>query len=337
MRSLIVPLVSALTLLSSISDVVAFERGLPWATDNRYAPTIGNLPKIQWYHHWADGVVPQMPSKVEYVPMFWGPSQWGSWNTRVSEMNKKLPKHLMAFNEPDISSQSNMNPYYAGQLFMEQIFPWSKKGVLVGSPAIAWNLDWMGTFLGEVSKRGGHVDFICVHWYGSWKDIQQFKNFIGQTHARFGKNIWVTEIGITTASNPSTAQVKAFVMNAFTWMNAQGYVHRASWFGAFESNKAPDGFATGKNALFNPGGSLTDLGYWYGYSSNSKRSVYSRHHLLGRDDENDADPGEPNHCEVVCQLRNAQLASYTGEPFEIEGREPEDIAARDDLVPEDAM
>jgi len=111
------------------------------------------------------GPVPQMPSKNEYVPMFWGPSKWNLWDERLAEMKKNTPKHLMDFNEPDVPSQSHMDPNYAAELFMEQIYPWSKKGTQLGSPAIVWDLSWMATFLSGVEKKGGHVDFICLHWY----------------------------------------------------------------------------------------------------------------------------------------------------------------------------
>jgi Glycosyl hydrolase catalytic core len=105
-----------------------------------------------------------MPSKVEYVPMFWGPAKWDQWNQRVSEMNKNPPKYLMAFNEPDVDSQANMDPYYAADLYMQQINPWASKGTKLGSPAIVWNLDWMNTFLSQVQSKQGHVDFLCLHW-----------------------------------------------------------------------------------------------------------------------------------------------------------------------------
>jgi hypothetical protein len=51
------------------------------------------------------------------------------------------------------------------------------------------------------------------------------------------------------------------MMNAFEWMDTQSYIQRAAWFGAFQ--KAPDSYATSKNALFNSKGELSDMGYWY--------------------------------------------------------------------------
>jgi len=106
-----------------------------------------------------------MPSKNEFVPMFWGTSKWNLWNQRVAEMKKKTPKHLMAFNEPDVKSQASMDAHYAANVYMKEIYPWAKKGVKLGSPAIVWDLNWMATFLKAVEQQGGHVDFLCLHWY----------------------------------------------------------------------------------------------------------------------------------------------------------------------------
>jgi len=307
----IAALLSALT-FSFFVSVDATERGLGWATDNAYAPVIGSKPRVTWYHHWEMGPVPQMPSKNEYVPMFWGPSKWNLWDERLAEMKKKTPKHLMAFNEPDVPSQSHMDPNYAAELFIEQIYPWSKKGTQLGSPAIVWDLNWMATFLSGVEKKGGHVDFICLHWYGSWNDLAGFKSFVTTTHSRFGKNIWITEIGITSASHPSQSQVKNFLMDALSWLDSQPYAERAAWFGSFEVGNPPDDFATGLNAFFNNHGEISDMGYWYVYSSQpDKRSLRSRHHRIARNNATtDPSPDHPVHCDDWCHRRNSQIEAY---------------------------
>ncbi|KAJ6567121.1 glycosyl hydrolase catalytic core-domain-containing protein [Mycena capillaripes] len=203
--------------------------GLAWATDNNMAPVIGGEPKITWYHHWEDGSIPQMPAKTEYVPMFWGTSKWDKWSSRKAEMAKHTPQHLLGFNEPENSRQANMSPTNAADVWMQEIHPWAAKGVKLGSPAVAGNLDWTMSFLDELKKRGGHVDFVTVHWSGSYQDIAGFKKFISSAHSRFGYNIWVTELGITSGSNVTPQQMKEFMMNAFSWMDSVGYVERASY------------------------------------------------------------------------------------------------------------
>ncbi|KAJ7063993.1 glycosyl hydrolase catalytic core-domain-containing protein [Mycena amicta] len=323
-------LVASLSLLAAfVPSADATARGLAWATNNQFAPALGSKPMVTWYHHWADPVVPQMPSKNEYVPMFWGPSQWDSWTSRKAYMAKNMPKHLLGFNEPDISSQANMSPSYAAQVWMQEIHPFGAKGVKLVSPAIAWDLDWMASFLSELQKRGGYVDMIAVHWYGSYKDLATFQKYVSTARTRFNRKIWVTELGITTASGASQQQVKNFMMQAFSWMDSTGYVDRASWFGCFESSKPPDGYATAKNALFNTGGSLTDMGFWYGYTSQpDRRDIGSRHHqaIAARlADDDDTPTGEEVHCDAICELRNEQLAGYPDEEAPWVDAEEEDV------------
>lgn len=307
-------IIGAIALSFAASPVAACDRGLGWATDNTFAPVIGSKPRITWYHHWQNGPVSTMPSKDEFVPMYWGTKYKSLWEDRVKEMNKKAPKHLMAFNEPDVKSQSNMDPTYAATLYMQQIYPWSKKGTKLGSPAVVWDLNWMETFLKAVKSKGGHVDFLCLHWYGSWKDLSSFKSFVGSAHSRFGLDIWIPEVGVTTASKGSSSQVKGFMMNALSWLDSQSYVQRVAWFGSFQSDKPPDDFATGKNALFTASskGQLSDAGYWYAYSSKpDKRSLRSRHHLYARNATEEIENVEDAvHCDETCTLRNTQLAEY---------------------------
>jgi Glycosyl hydrolase catalytic core len=106
---------------------------------------------------------------------------------------------------------------------------------------------------------------------------------------RYGKPVYLTEIGITTRSNGTQAQIDQFQKDAFTWMQQQTYVEGAAWFGGFKQNQAPDSFATGKNGeseyklallltdwrlmvcvlcltgFYKPNGELSNLGYQFGY------------------------------------------------------------------------
>jgi hypothetical protein len=107
--------------------------------------------------------------------------------------------------------------------------------------------------------------------------------------------------------------VKDFMMNAITWMESKPWIQRVAWFGCFVTNDPPDDFATGKNGLFNPGGSLNGNGYWYSYSTSpNKRSVHARHHVLSRDDADKQYDTPAVHCDETCQKRNAQIEKYLG-------------------------
>ncbi|KAJ7820851.1 hypothetical protein B0H14DRAFT_2833171 [Mycena olivaceomarginata] len=235
----------------------ATNRGLAWATNNDFAPVIGEEPEITWYYHWENGPISQMSCKNEYVPMFWGSKKWDDWNQRKSEMETTIPEHLLGFNEPDVSTQANMTPSEAVDLWMQEIEPWAANGTNLGSPAIAWDLNWTQSFLTELESRGGHVDFICVHWYGSYNDTSGFQNFVASAFTQFNYTIWVTEVGLRSR------KPMIFMVNSFEWMASTGYVDRAAWFGCFETDSPPDGFATGHNALFESGGCLSAMGVWY--------------------------------------------------------------------------
>jgi len=290
-----------------------FIRGLAWAVDNNYAPTIAK-GLIQWYHHWQDLYVPEMPSSLEYVPMFWGDTQWSLWDQTKTNMNSMWPKHLMGFNEPDVPSQANMDPNYAATLWMQQIQPYGWKGVKLVSPAIAYSLSWLQTFMTAVAQQGGNIDLVACHWYGSWSDIAGFKSYVASVHAQSGRQIWVTEVGVTSASNPTQAQTKQFMMDAFSWMESTGYVDRASWFGCFLVYDPPDDYATAKNALFAAPAQLSDMAYWYIYTTEpDRRELHSRHHNIAASIEAArAEDSESTaiHCDDLCERRKAEIAAF---------------------------
>ena len=252
-------------LIASLSTVAAVDRGLAWGTDDRWGTNIAK-GLIKWYWHWQDGPNTYFNGKLEFVPCFWGPSKTTQWNQRKAEMAKSLPKAILAFNEPDISSQSNMSPASAASLFKKEIWPYKAQGVRLGSPQIVWNLDWMASFLSECNKIGCSVDFIAIHWYGSWSDIEGFKKYVTNVRNRFSKPIWVTEYGVTSSSGGSQSQVKNFHMQATYWMHQQSWVERSSNFGSFAYNSPPDSYGSRLNALFNSDGSLRDMAYWYMYT-----------------------------------------------------------------------
>lgn len=52
------------------------------------------------------------------------------------QLSQVLLMESLSFNEPDVDSQANMDSYYAADLYMQQIQPWTSKGTKLGSPAI---------------------------------------------------------------------------------------------------------------------------------------------------------------------------------------------------------
>lgn len=268
MRSIFLVLVA--TLLASVSVDARLRRGLAWGTDNRWATTIAK-GTIEWYWHWEQGAVSEMPSRVEYVPNFWGPSKWGLWNQRKKEISKMNSQRILAFNEPDVKGQADMDPKYAATLFMQELEPYRKKGIKVSSPQIVWDVDWMDKFLKALRAKGGDVDFMAIHWYGGYKEINNLKTWVKKINKRYNKSVWLTEYGVTASSHPSQAQIKNFHVQATEWLQSQSYVKRAAWLGCFAVSSPPDSFAAARNAFFNSGGSLRSWAKWYVWTGNNKR------------------------------------------------------------------
>lgn len=261
-----------MVLLSAQQADAKAHRGLAWGTDNRWAKKIAK-GSISWYHHWQNGPVKQMPDDVEFVPMFWGPKYKHLWEKRKSHFHKTKPKHVLAFNEPDVKGQANMSPKHAAKLFMKELEPLRKKGIKVSSPQIVWNTKWMDSFLKHLRARGGDVDFIAVHYYGSWKDLKRFKKWVVTVHKKYHKKVWVTEYGVTSKSGGSSGDIKGFMHKASAWMDKKSYVQRVAWLGCFAVNNPPDSFASNRNAMFSSKGSLRSIAYSYIYG---KRQLHSR-------------------------------------------------------------
>ncbi|TKY90128.1 hypothetical protein EX895_000126 [Sporisorium graminicola] len=291
-------LVSLLALLPSSTE--AAQRGLAWGTNDNWGPSVAK-GLISWYWHWQDGPNSKFNGKLEFVPCYWGPKYNSQWAARKAEMNNNVPKALLAFNEPDISGQSNLDPTTAANLWMQEIQPWKKRGVRLGSPQIVWNQDWLSKFMSTCKSKGCTVDFIAIHWYGSWSDLAGLKKYVTSVHNKFNLPIWITEYGVTSSSGGSQQQVKQFHMEATQWLNSQSYVERTSNFGSFSVSSPPDNYGSRLNALFNGDGSLRDLAYWYLWSSNpSKRSV--RFETTAEDDF------EPTKEEVPVEEKPASFA-----------------------------
>ncbi|UZJ56007.1 hypothetical protein CBS101457_005327 [Exobasidium rhododendri] len=257
--------------LYSAEPAEASKKGLAWAADNRWASKIAK-GQISWYHHWQNAPVDQMPSEVDYIPMYWGPKYKSLWEKRKSHFAKKEPKYVLAFNEPDVSGQSNMSPTEAAKEYMKELNPLRKKGIKVSSPQIVWNTKWMDSFMKKIHADGGDVDFMAVHYYGTWKDQKRLQKWIKTIHSKYGKNIWLTEYGVTAASHGSAAQIRNFKNKVTAWMDKVGYVDRVAWLGCFATNNPPDSYASAKNGMFTSSGSLNKMAYSYVYKRDADTS-----------------------------------------------------------------
>ena len=220
----------------------------------------------------------------------WGPAKTKNWPTLKKLFARYRYPYVLMTNEPDVPSQGNQSPTQAVNTFFKEMLPLRKKyGTKISSPNICYDVDWLSKFMSALKKRGSHVDFIAVHYYGGWNSVGKLKSYINKIHKKYPSyKIWVTEFGVTSSSNPSAKQAKDFFVQAVDFFGKTGYVDVVFPFGMWA--KAPDSFGSQQNAAFNSNGGLRTLGQYWAHVNPAKRdlideastppSVMRRHHAM---------------------------------------------------------
>jgi RNA polymerase sigma factor (sigma-70 family) len=212
-----------------------------------------------WYYNWGaspSGIT--SPAGVSYVPMIWGASNVTSSTLAQVKTEGNV---LLGFNEPDLSSQSNMSVSQALSLWPQL----ESTGMTLGSPAVASGGDvaggWLDQFMSGAAARGDRVDFITLHWYGSDFDptdaTSQLQSYVEAVYNRYHKPIWLTEFGLANFGNntfPTAAQQAAFVTDSTAMLDSLPYVQRYAWFAL------PADGNDGTMGLFNSDGTATETG-----------------------------------------------------------------------------
>ncbi|KAL8771916.1 MAG: hypothetical protein Q9209_002854 [Squamulea sp. 1 TL-2023] len=183
---------------------------------------------IGWLYNWDSAPGGQIDSSKEFVPMLWNTSEVyhvPHWNERADAAIAAGTKHLLAFNEPDLPAQANMDvsQSVAGWLdYMEPFHTKYKGDVKLGSPSVCngpeqhLGLSYLEDFLSQCG--GCHVDFIAIHWYGlaSKDGVQHLKDHIGKAkEVANGRPIWLTEF----KPDGSDEQQAEFLGEILPWLD----------------------------------------------------------------------------------------------------------------------
>jgi hypothetical protein len=214
-----------------------------------------------WYYNWAatrGGIA--APPAASFVPMIWGAS---NVTTATLDEVSRESHVLLGFNEPDLSSQSNMTVQQALGLWPKLM----ATGMTLGSPAVAYDAatpgGWLDQFMRGAAARGYRVDFITVHWYGgdfrTGPAVQELESYLQAIYARYHLPIWVTEFaladyGSATPTFPAQAQEAAFLTAAAKMLDGLTYVQRYAWFAL------PTSAGSGTTGLFSAGAVATSVG-----------------------------------------------------------------------------
>ena len=127
--------------------------------------------------------------------MLWGASSsyTNSWSANAKAAIAGGSTHLLGFNEPDLSSQSNLSPSAAAIAWNTYMQPFAGGNVKLVSPAVTngggeTGLQWMTEFIGNCTSC--QIDAVALHWYSS--SASDLQNHVQQAWADFGKPIWIT-------------------------------------------------------------------------------------------------------------------------------------------------
>jgi hypothetical protein len=241
----LVPVVSpaapVTTSTGSTTTSSSSKRGLAY-NDASLLDGFADSNKISWAYNWGSSTSP-IPSNFEYVPMLWGTGSdfTGGWNAAATEAIASGSKHLMSFNEPDLSTQSNLSPSDAAAGYMTYMMPFAGKAQL-GSPAVtngggSMGLTWLENFLSACT--GCQIDFVAIHWY-TGGDATAFMDYVDQAYTAGGNRpLWITEF---QGEGDATAQ-NSFLETVLPQLDASSQVARYAYFMASDGNLLSTGSA----------------------------------------------------------------------------------------------
>lgn len=225
-----------------------------------------------WYYGWS--LIKQTFPGQQFVPMTWGKGSCTEQNIDYL-LGRKDIDHLLSFNEPDNSNQSNI-PIIDTAIQRYRIM--QKTGLRLGSPVVEQDNafgagKWLTNFMARAQAEQLRIDFINVHWY-DWGNqfnnaatdsltaervFNRFVSYMEKVRQNYpGYPIWVTEYNANI--NRSSQTIHRYFMKLSTdWMNQTPYVERYAYF---FPNSVP---ATNTDRSLNTVGN-----YWKNLSSGPK-------------------------------------------------------------------
>lgn len=237
--------VSSAAPVSTGSTTSGSKRGVAYNTASLLSGFSGS--QVSWAYNWGD--TPSGLTGFEYVPMLWGlGSHLNGWTAAATAAIAAGSTAILTFNEPDLSSQSNLDYQTAAQGFMDNVQQFAGKALL-GAPAVTnggapMGLTYMENFLGACKTLGCTIDFVCIHWYNGGT-ADDFKTYVQNAYTQSGNlPVWITEF----QAPGDTAEQIAFLQEVIPWLDSQSFVQKYAYF------MASDGI------LLSAGSALSTLG-----------------------------------------------------------------------------
>ncbi|HSK12274.1 MAG TPA: glycosyl hydrolase, partial [Phnomibacter sp.] len=192
---------------------------------------------VSWFYDW--GALDVSLQNREYVMNAWGRQAASNPANITNYINKPDVTHLLSFNEPDNTEQSNIPVAEAIPLHKNL----AATGLRIGSPAPTESqaFVWLRDFMAGTRQQNMKVDHIVVHWYdwGSYLNtgntapdptgvFNRFRDYVNRVYSIYGKPIWIKEFNANR--NTTSATHEAFIKLALPWLEEQAFVERYAYF-----------------------------------------------------------------------------------------------------------
>ncbi|MDR2362779.1 MAG: carbohydrate-binding protein [Prevotellaceae bacterium] len=240
---------------------------------------------ISWFYNWGTSFNNTLESAyaasgMEFCPMAWN-KDYNPNAIRNYVNAHPACQYLMAFNEPNLTDQANMNPSLAAdkwtdlksladELHLKIVAPAMNYGTL---PNYSDPIVWLDEFFSLVPLDD--VDALAIHCY--MNSPSALKSYV-ERFRKYGKPIWMTEFCAWEGTISADRQ-REYMSDIINYFETDPIIERYAWF-------KYDGPATG-NPHFslrptgNNRGELTDLGKIYnGISSLDNVTAYAPDEII---------------------------------------------------------
>ena len=251
-----------INLPADLQGTISFIRVSPWFPVGKKG-SLGNVKWTtsdtyngSWYYNW--GLAPtDQSTEVQFVPMSWSKSEDRTSLAKMERVGKNMNfNHLMAFNEPDNSGQSNLTVEQALDAYPKLL----ASGLRLGAPGVenvqysatsdSFNEgSWIQEFMDGCVARGYRVDFIPAHDYvrrSKSTFIERFKAL----HDRYNLPVWVTEYNYGNpnmgSANLTVEQGYANIKNLTEALEDADFIERYNWYYFFGADSGIGGMTNGQ-------------------------------------------------------------------------------------------
>ena len=151
----------------------------------KYAPQQADFTNSTWFYNW--GLTASYPIGTTYNQEF-VPEKWGAGGNLSTMFSLSEASHLLGYNEPDHSEQSNVSVETAVAEWPSLL----QTGMRLGSPATT-DFTWLYNFMSECKKLNYRVDYVVIHAYWGGLSGSEWYEKIKTVHETTGRPIWIKE------------------------------------------------------------------------------------------------------------------------------------------------